>query len=114
MAKKNKVTTSGMRSLMSGPKADDTEQDTPPAQVQAPTQTRRTYGRGQKSADPRTMVGAGVKASEKADLQAMADAEGVTLNALLAFFIRDAMGRYRAGKMKIPRKTISVIDSSKR
>lgn len=52
-------------------------------------------------------------AQEKVELQAIADAESVALNAVLAFFIRDAMARYKMGKLKIPRKTITVIDMPK-
>ena len=113
MAKKNQVTASGIRSLMSAPQADYTETNDTPPTPQAATPTTPMRGRGHKSPNRRTMVGAGVSAQEKIELQGIADAEGVALNSVLAFFIRDAMARYKAGKLKIPRKTINVIDMPK-
>ena len=111
MAKKNQVTASGIRSLMSAPQADDTEtNNTPPTPEATQPIERATYGRGQKSPNRRTMVGAGVKATEKTELQEIANAEGVALNALIAFFVRHSLANYKAGKLKIPKTVKTVID----
>ena len=112
MAKKNKVNASSFSGLLSGPKVDTTTDETQGLPTPT-TGAQPIRGRGHKSTNRRTMVGAGVTAQEKVELQAIADAEGVALNAVLAFFIRDAMTRYKMGKLKIPRKTITVIDMPK-
>lgn len=108
---KTKAVATGIRALLSSPPSEEGEDknDTTPT----PQPARPTRGRGHKSPNPRTMVGAGVTLAEKTELQQIATTEGVALNSILAFFIRDAMTRYKAGKLKIPRKTINVIDMPK-
>lgn len=104
MAKQTKVST-GIRSLLSTPTQAKTP--TPPAT----TETKPTGGRGRKSADPVVMIGAGIKTSEKAALYDIAKTEGVAVNALIAFAIRDTIKRYQTGKLKLPKTTITRLDA---
>lgn len=106
---KTKAVATGIRALLSSPPSEERQDDSDTTAQPA----RPTRGRGHKSPNPRTMVGAGVTLAEKTELQQIATAEGVALNSILAFFIRDSMARYKAGKLKIPRKTINVIDMPK-
>jgi len=55
-----------------------------------------------KSDDPRTMVGAGIKASEKKALEEIAKAHGVALNTLVAFLLRHGLSQIKKGKLKLP------------
>ncbi len=55
-----------------------------------------------KSADPRTMVGAGIKASEKKALEEIAQSHGVALNTLVAYLIRHGLSQIKKGKLKLP------------
>jgi hypothetical protein len=87
------------------------EQPALPTIDPAPAPTAKPKGgRGIKSPDKRVMVGAGIKTSEKQQLEAIAAAHGVKLNSIVAYLLRDGMRRYAAGELKIRVKTQSVID----
>ena len=64
-----------------------------------------------RSKDPRAIVAAGIKTSERAELVTIAESYGLTLNAVTTYFIRYALDQHRAKKFKIPTitKTVSVV-----
>ena len=47
-------------------------------------------------------VSVGLKESELAILQRIADDNDVARNAVMRYFLRDAMARYRAGELEVP------------
>ena len=108
MAKTNKVNT-GIRSLLSTPAAPmkPTKATPTPAQSDA-TAPPRTDKR--RSADKTVMVATGLRTSEKDEITAIAKAEDIAVNALLAFIVRDGVKRYRDGKLKLPKTTVTKLD----
>lgn len=66
-------------------------------------------GRGIKSANPRKVLTVGVKTSEFAEFKAIAEKHGVAVNAVLLFFLRTGLTKYREGSLKIPTVTTKKI-----
>ena len=85
------------------------------AETEAAMPPRRgTFAQGRKpgrpkSVDPRVMVGAGLKTSEKFHLEAIAKFHGVTFNTLIAFFIRNSLREYADERLKIPTESRTTI-----
>lgn len=66
-------------------------------------------GRGHKSDDRRKVVTTGIKTSEFEELQQIAQANGVAVNGVIAFFLRHSMQLHRDGKLTIPTVTTRKI-----
>ena len=67
------------------------------------------YGRGRRSDDPRVTVSAGIKTSERDELIAIADSYGLTLGAVVTYFVKHSLDLHRAKKFKIPIETKAVV-----
>lgn len=77
---------------------------TPPtASASAPKVDRR------KTVDPATVVSVTVKTSFRDEVAAAAEAEGVSVNALAKFFLADGLARLKAGKLKLPKITVTRL-----
>ena len=66
-------------------------------------------GRGTRSKDPRVVVSAGIKTSEQEELQAIADSYGLTVGAVVTYFVRHSLELHRARKFKIPTVTKTIV-----
>ena len=64
-----------------------------------------------RSDDPRVVVSAGIKSTERDELQTIADSYGLTLGAVVTYFVRHSLELHRAKKMKIPTVTKTVVRS---
>lgn len=66
-------------------------------------------GRGTRSNDPRVVVSAGIKSSERDELQAIADSYGLTLGAVVTYFVRHSLELHQSKKFKIPTATKTIV-----
>ena len=78
-------------------------------EVETGDTARPHIGRGRRSGDPRVTVSAGIKTSERDELIAIADSYGLTLGAVVTYFVKHSLELHRAKKFKIPIETKAVV-----
>ena len=90
--------------------AEETEQffDDAPAKAEQP----QSEGK-KKNKPPNFPVGVYLTESEKAEIQDIADKEGIKRHALLQYAIRLFVAGYKSGDLKIETKTVKVLDPPK-